>query len=207
SFSPEVSIVSASSHAAALRRPGRFLALVAAATALSLGLTTAARAQAVLDVKSANEVLNRYVVDLDTLHSKVMQLANAIPAEKYSWRPAAGVRSISEALMHIATEWYFYTPQSVGMKAPADFGKPEETIAKMEKVATKAEVLDHLKKSWTHCHEQLKAADASKLTGKYKPWDATLPEAAFGMSGDLHEHLGQMIAYARSVGVKPPWTK
>jgi len=28
-----------------------------------------------------------------------------------------------------------------------------------------------------------------------------------GMDGDLHEQLGQLIAYARSVGVKPPWTK
>jgi len=27
------------------------------------------------------------------------------------------------------------------------------------------------------------------------------------MSGDLHEHLGQLIAYARVNGIKPPWTK
>src|SRR4029079_15092925 len=136
-----------------------------------------------------------------------MALANAIPAEKYSWRPTTGVRSISEALMHIASEWYYFTPMSVAMKAPADFGMPKETLPKMEKVTSKAEVLEHLNKSWTHCKAQLTSADASKLTGKYKPWEASLPEAAFGMAGDLHEHLGQMIAYARSVGVKPPWSK
>jgi len=45
------------------------------------------------------------------------------------------------------------------------------------------------------------------LTGKYKPWGASLPRSAFGMSGDLHEHLGQLISYSRSVGVKPPWSK
>jgi hypothetical protein len=27
------------------------------------------------------------------------------------------------------------------------------------------------------------------------------------MTDDLHEHLGQLIAYARSIGVKPPWNK
>jgi hypothetical protein len=49
--------------------------------------------------------------------------------------------------------------------------------------------------------------DAAQLTDKYKPWDATMCEAVLGMAGDLHEHLGQMIAYARSNGVKPPWSK
>jgi hypothetical protein len=35
----------------------------------------------------------------------------------------------------------------------------------------------------------------------------TFPQLAFGMTGDLHEHLGQLIAYARSVNVVPPWSK
>ncbi|MEO7711628.1 MAG: hypothetical protein ABIV10_01765 [Gemmatimonadaceae bacterium] len=49
--------------------------------------------------------------------------------------------------------------------------------------------------------------DAATLTGRYAPWKVTLVEAAFGMTGDMHEHLGQLIAYARSNGVKPPWSK
>ena len=190
-----------------MRRSARVLALAACAATISLGSPATAWGQDVLDVKSATEVRNRYLADLDTVHAKVMALANAIPEEKYSWRPGTGVRSISEALMHIATEWYIYTPMSVAMKAPDGFGTPGEMGTKLEKVTKKSEVINELNKSWTHCRAQLTATDASKLTGKYKPWDATLPEAAFGMGGDLHEHLGQMIAYARSVGVKPPWTK
>jgi hypothetical protein len=34
-----------------------------------------------------------------------------------------------------------------------------------------------------------------------------LDDAAFIMAGDLHEHLGQLIAYSRMLGVKPPWSK
>jgi hypothetical protein len=51
------------------------------------------------------------------------------------------------------------------------------------------------------------ASKPADLTGKYKPWGMTLDQAAFGMTGDQHEHLGQLIAYARSVGVTPPWSK
>ena len=39
------------------------------------------------------------------------------------------------------------------------------------------------------------------------PWNVTIEEAAFAMTDDLHEHLGQLIAYARTNGVKPPWSK
>jgi uncharacterized damage-inducible protein DinB len=179
----------------------------AVAAVLLFAVPTTSHAQDVLDLKSATEIRNRYLNDLDTVHVKVMALANAIPEDKYSWRPAPGVRSISEVLMHIASEWYFYTPQSVAMKAPADFGPPRESLPKLEKITKKSEVIAQLTKSWEHCMAQVSAADPAQLTGKYKPWDATLPEAAFGMAGDLHEHLGQMIAYARSVGVKPPWSK
>jgi uncharacterized damage-inducible protein DinB len=160
-----------------------------------------------LDAKSATHVFNAYVSDLDTLHSKFLQLATAIPAEKYSWRPVPGVRSVSEAFMHVASEFYFYGPMSVGGKPPADFGVPKEKLPALEKITSKDAVIAELNKSWAHFQSQLKAADPSKLTGKYKPWGETLDASAFGMTDDLHEHLGQLIAYARSVGVKPPWSK
>ena len=164
-------------------------------------------AQDVLDAKSALHLRNEYAADLDTVHVKIKALANAIPANKYSWRPAAGVRSISEVLMHVASEWFYYVPGSVGGKPPADFGVPKEAMAKLEKVTTKTEVLAQLNKSWAHSKAVLAAADASTLTGNYKPWGLTLDQSAFSMAGDLHEHLGQLITYARSVGVKPPWSK
>lgn len=164
-------------------------------------------AQDVLDAKSALHLRNEYAADLDTVHVKIMALANAIPADKYSWRPAAGVRSISEALMHVAAEWFYYVPGSVGGKPPADFGVPKETMPTLEKITTKTEVLAQLNKSWAHSKAVLAAADASTLTGKYKPWGLSLDQSAFSMAGDLHEHLGQLITYARSIGVKPPWSK
>ena len=163
--------------------------------------------QAIIDAKSATSLRNQYTADLDTVHAKIMALANAIPAEKYAWRPAPGVRSISEVLMHVASEWFFYVPQSVGGKPPADFGKPKETLPKLEKITAKKDVIDQLNKSWTYANSQLAAADAAKLTGKLETWKMPFGAAAFSMAGDLHEHLGQLISYARSVGVKPPWSK
>jgi uncharacterized damage-inducible protein DinB len=181
--------------------------------------TSAIRAQqpqggadaAAFDAKSAGHVKAAYLADLDSLHAKFMALANAIPADKYSWRPGQGVRSVSEVFMHIAGEWYHWTPASIGGKAPADFPTArDQLMAKLsglEKTTTKADVIAELNKSWTHCRAQVAGADASQITGKYKPWGMTVDAAALAMAGDLHEHLGQLIAYSRSVGVKPPWSK
>lgn len=181
------------------------LAVAAVAAASSVPLRPIA-AQGVLDAKSAAHLRDEYLADLDTVHVKIVALANAIPEAQYAWRPGDGVRSVSEVLMHVVGEWYFFTPMSVAGKAPADFGVPRETLPKLEKTTAKGEVLAQLDKSWAHCKAQLAAADVSQLTGTYKPWNATLDRAAFVMAGDLHEHLGQLIAYARSVGVKPPWS-
>jgi len=161
----------------------------------------------VLDVKAATYVRDQYLTELDSLHSKIVALANAIPAEKYAWRPAEGVRSVSEALMHVASEYYFFAPRSLGANPPADFGPPRESLPKLEKITDKTAVLAELDKAWTHCRGQFASVDPAQLTGAYKPWNMTLVQSTLAMTGDLHEHLGQLIAYARSVGVTPPWSK
>ena len=92
--------------------------------------------------------------------------------------------------MHVASEWFFYVPQSVDGKPPADFGLPKETLPKLEKITAKKDVIAQLDKSWAYSKSQLAAADPMKLTGKIETWKMPFGDAAFGMSGDLHEHLG-----------------
>jgi uncharacterized damage-inducible protein DinB len=139
----------------------------------------------------------RYVTRL------LVSLAEAIPAEKYGWRPAPGVRSVSEVYMHIAiANYYLLTP--MGSKMPAELmGKGAE-----EKIASKEEVIGWLKRS----------LDAVK-TGRagLKPEELSKKVTIEGESADVdgmylriichdNEHLGQLIAYARTNGVVPPWS-
>jgi uncharacterized damage-inducible protein DinB len=183
---------------------------VAALAVAMLAPIVAAHAQDPFDAKSAAHVRDRYLADMDTLHKKVLALANAIPADKYSWRPSKDVRTVSEVFMHIAGEWYYFMPMAFAAKPPAGF-VPKDTVnglSGLEKTrTTKPQVLAELEKAWTHGRNEIATADVSKLTGTYKPWNITIDDAANVMGGDLHEHLGQLIVYARSIGVKPPWTK
>jgi hypothetical protein len=95
----------------------------------------------------------------------------------------------------------------VGRKAPADFGSREKLPALEKQVTTRT---PSSRSSISRGHTAARKywpRIRRKLTGKYKPFGVTIDQAAMAMTDDLHEHLGQLIVYSRSVGVKPPWSK
>jgi len=183
-------------------------ALVVAALALAVNARPLS-AQDVPTRESALEIRKRFLMDLDTLQSKFVALSEAIPAEKYSWRPAPGVRSIGEALMHVASEYYVYAPMSYGATRSPVIPRGPEAFKTFESKSTKADVQKHLKEGFAYMKQQIEGLDPAAITGTKKIFggDRTIIESSFIMSGDLHEHLGQLIAYARMNGVTPPWSK
>jgi uncharacterized damage-inducible protein DinB len=150
-----------------------------------------------------------YLANMKEVETKVVGLAEAFPADKYSWRPGPGVRSVSEVLMHIASEHYVYLPGSVGAKPPADLnmGSGREIFGNLDKVTDKAEVIRHVKASFAYQQKVLEAADLS--SGKVTSFgqEHTVSALFTDFVADQHEHLGQLIAYARVNGIVPPWSK
>jgi hypothetical protein len=193
--------------AAVVRRAIR-LGAVSSALALA-AVPAAAQAQDIPNRESALEIRKRFVSDLDTLQSKFLALAEAIPAEKYSWRPAPGVRSIGEAFMHVASEYYVYAPLAYGAERSPVIPRSQEGFQTFEAQSTKPDVLKHLTDGFAHMKRTIGGLDPAAITGTQKLFggDRTIIETSFVMSGDLHEHLGQLISYARVNGIKPPWSK
>jgi hypothetical protein len=181
-------------------------AIVAAGVMLAVAAPYA-RAQDVISKEAAAELKASFVRDLDTLRGKFVGLAEAFPQDKYTWRPMEGVRSVSEVLMLAAFEGYSFIPGSFGGKA-ADLGSREEA-AKLRTLSDKAQVMEHLNKGFAHAKQQLESLDAASLTGKRKVMgqDLSASQTALAIGGDLHEHLGQLIAYARMNHIVPPWSK
>jgi hypothetical protein len=196
----------------ASHRPLSFVGRSASALAIALAVVSvasAARAQGVPNRESAIEMRARFLKDLDSLQSRFLALAEAIPAEKYSWRPAPGVRSIGEVFMHVASEYYVYTPLSYGAARSPVVGRGPEAFQKFESQSTKADAQKHLKEGFAYMKQAIEGLDPAAITGTQKLFgrDATILETSLVMGGDLHEHLGQLIAYSRMNGVKPPWSR
>jgi len=176
--------------------------------ALAAGARTAA-AQDLPNRETALEVRKRFVMDLDTLQSKFLALAEAFPADKYAWRPSPGVRSVGEVFMHVASEYYVYAPMAYGAPRSAVIPRGPDAFKTFESKSTKADVMKHLKEGFAYTKQQIEGLDPAAITGTHKLFggDRTIIETSFAMTDDLHEHLGQLIAYARSNGVVPPWSK
>jgi len=165
----------------------------------NVALTTAVLAAGPMPTDVKGEIL----MFIAGAEDKLNQLAEAIPESKYTWRPMEGVRSPAEVFMHVAAANYGI-PSFWGVKPPEgfDFQTYEKSRTK------KADIQKALEASFVHVKNALAAAS-----------DADLEKATefFGMKTNVrggymlllshaHEHLGQMIAYARMNGVVPPWT-
>ena len=147
-----------------------------------------------------SEVLAEVIVRED----KFTRLAEAIPAEKYSWRPAPDVRSFAEVFLHVsAANYNLY--KLVGTPPPAGFD-----VKGFEKSTTdKAKVIASLKDSYAHAKKAIAAMPDADLEKSMDWFGGKNTERGTLLFIVRHasEHLGQSIAYARFVGVTPPWTE
>lgn len=140
-----------------------------------------------------------FLSDLDTVQKKIVDLATVMPANKYGWRPAKGVRSISEVYMHIAGGNYVQA-NYLGAKSPVS--------NRLEQTTDKARVLEELKRSFDQLRRAILMTSDADLDKPMQIFgtDTTVRAAFITALNHLHEHLGQSIAYARMNGVVPPWS-
>jgi uncharacterized damage-inducible protein DinB len=145
-----------------------------------------------------------FIAEVDSVGKKLTDLAGAMPQEKFGWRPAPGIRSVSEVYVHVAGG-DFFLPSFMGVKVPAGIDRD------MEKTITdKAKVIDTLKKSFEHVKEaaaNMSDADLDKKVKVFGGREMTQRALLVLILNHMHEHLGQSIAYARSNGVAPPWSE
>lgn len=143
------------------------------------------------------------VAGLNETSGKLLQLAEAIPAGEYDWRPAEGVRSTGEVFAHIAAANYLIL-ESVGVRPP-DGTRPH---AMEKELRGKDEIVAALRKSAAFIRQSIRNLPDADLDRPVKLFggDSTVRAALLMAQTHESEHLGQLIAYARMNGITPPWS-
>lgn len=143
-----------------------------------------------------------FLSEVNALENKYVSLAEAVPPEKFAWRPGAGVRSISEVHVHVAIA-NLRIPSNIGVKSPAI--EPKEMTATTDK----AKVIGYLKQSFEHLRMAANSITDEDLNKDTKLFGrpAVYRDVLLAISTHMHEHLGQSIAYARVNNVIPPWSQ
>jgi uncharacterized damage-inducible protein DinB len=180
-----------------------FLRYVVLATVLVTGATLAKAADANDKTAPSYDLKGQALLDLEGVQKKFVDLANALPADKLTWRPSPDSRSFAEVFLHVAGERYGILAL-MGTEKPARFnGKTFE-----KSTTDRAQIVEELNKSWGFAQSAIQGmnnADFAKLLPKLGP-QANAGDVVYILVADAHEHLGQAVAYARENGIVPPWT-
>jgi uncharacterized damage-inducible protein DinB len=147
-----------------------------------------------------SEVLAEVMIQED----KFTRLAEAIPADKFNWRPSPDVRSFAEVFLHVSAA-NFNLYKLVGTPPPSGLD-----LKVLEKSTTdKAKVIATLKDSFAHAKTAIKAMSEADLEKNLDWFGGKNTQRGILLFIVRHaaEHLGQSIAYARFAGITPPWTE
>jgi len=173
--------------------------------------------------QKAGGLKTEYLYDFAVTCKHLNQLSQAMPADKYSWRPGPGVRSVSEVYVHIASG-NFLLLSLTGVKVPAEYfpdvttdakGKPDtqavfKRMGELEKTVTQKDAvarmltssLDEVRNRFS----QLTPAELDRPTDFFGE-QTTVRGVYLRIFAHVNEHYGQSVAYARVNGIVPPWSQ
>lgn len=134
---------------------------------------------------------------------KIEALAQVIPEDKYGWSPMEGVRSVGQVIAHVTSANYFFS-NAIGFPAegvdPRSFEQNE---------MSKEDAIANLKASYEHLANAGKSISDEDLEEKIDFFGQKMSKRSimFVAMNHVSEHMGQMIAYARSNNIVPPWSQ
>lgn len=144
-----------------------------------------------------------YLDQMKDIEGKYVQLATAMPWDKYSWRPGKGVRSVCEVFLHVSGD-NVAIAAPLGAKVPAgiDLKTVETCPASKQKVIAEMQTLFAAVRSAVVATPDGESDAVVDFFGSKRTKRALL----LALAEHAGEHLGQSIAYARMNGVVPPWS-
>lgn len=184
----------------------RTLMRAAAASTASLVLL------AVPAAAQANPVIADLMTDAKEAQKKITDLVKALPDAAWTWRPGTGVRSTAEVIQHVAADNYLI-PGLMGAAPPAATGINPSDYKTVQSYETRkidrAAAMADLEASFNHLYQAMNATSPAAMSEKVTAFGSSYTRQQFWIlaTTHLHEHLGQLIAYARSNNVVPPWSR
>jgi uncharacterized damage-inducible protein DinB len=132
--------------------------------------------------------------------TEILDVAEAMPADKYGYKPTPEVASFGDQLVHVAGITQRFIDAAKGTKTEAPH---HGTMAKPEVIAL-------LKKTFEAAQEMITPLTDAQLLEpvKFPFGDRTVTRATFwqGPLFQIRNHYGQLIVYLRMNGIVPPTT-
>lgn len=172
-------------------------------------LAAAAGAGSVYAADASNSIGTVLDSQLRSAEREIVSLAEAMPAEKYSFRPTHGefanVRTFSLQMSHIAAVLYEVSAASLGEKNPTDMGKDENGPASLQ---GKDAVVKYLKDAFAYAHRATSAVTTANalemLPSPFGGGKTSRLDLVAELAPHSFDHYGQAVVYARMNSIVPP---
>lgn len=180
----------------------RMAAHAGVAVLVTFAAWSAAHAQAAPAVPAGFR--GEFLQQFDGSMEKVIALAEAVPAGKYSRPAVPNAMPLGRIFAHIASYNYEYPARAMGIDPPA--GIDRDTL---ERVAEKAQVVALLRRSAEHVRQSVRRMPEAQLARTTTLYGRQVPQWAvlLQLLTHMNDHMGQSIAYARASGTVPPWSQ
>ena len=176
--------------------------LTIAFTALPLALAAQGTAAAAAAPASKSPVAD----GLRGMHQRfsgiLIAAAEAMPADKYNYRPTPAQMSFAQIQVHLANEGNdVLCGKTAGVEVPAR--------AKVDTTATKEQLVARLKETFVFCEQAFAKMDDSKLAEPVSMFGMNMTRAVALLItvGDWADHYSQESNYLRLNNILPPTAK
>jgi uncharacterized damage-inducible protein DinB len=173
------------------------MGLLVAVACMSAGVCMAQAQDAAPAGPVANPVSSTVKAQMTRYSKNMVAAAEAMPPEKYNFKPTADMNTFAHLVMHIAQSNYFLCSKISGQALP------ETKIADTD---GKDKLVEALKNSFEFCSGALANVDDSKLSDPFTVFNRQTSRAGLliTLSDDWYDHYGTEAVYLRLNGILPP---
>jgi uncharacterized damage-inducible protein DinB len=179
--------------------------LLAVALLLISGRVAGAQDSQPAPVHTLSQALDFWISNTEHL---VVPAADAMPAEKYSFAPAAdgfaGVRTFAQQVKHLAANNYRMAAYILEQTPTPD----QQSETGPDSVQSKAEIMEYVKGSFVALHRAVASINQENmltpLTSFPDAKQKTRLQLAVDVVAHSSNHYGQMVEYLRMNGIVPP---
>jgi uncharacterized damage-inducible protein DinB len=144
-----------------------------------------------------NAIARALATEAKTNETNMTGAAEAMPAEKYAYKPTPEQSSFGQLIFHAADANYRLCSMMSGDKAP-------EATVKAD--GAKQALIDQMKESFAYCYKAFDKVDATKLGTqvKFGTRDVSIAWVLLHTALDWGDHYSQVATMLRLNGITPP---
>lgn len=151
---------------------------------------------------SGEDIKQQFIKDWERAKAYTLEYLQAVPADRYAFRPADSIRNFAEQMLHLAATNVFFISTATGQHTDLPGADHNGTGLSQQKDS----VMAYVTKSYDFAISAIGSFDPGKFGELVGPARIRASRFVYLLKGFEHQthHRGQTTIYIRLMGIRPP---